>query len=443
MTAPTAITTLIEQSDAELTTTITDAHRQLTRHKARFIIALTEFNDRELADAHGAPNTAAWLQRTHSIARRTAYEYLRTGRGLRKFPRLAQEFLAATFSYSVVRLLLRHMTPDNEEELIGLARAHPITELAQLLAGRDQPDSRPTANRISVVTDPETGEVRIWGRLDPERGAEFLAALKISELAHLIDIDEVAEDELADPAAVEKLVEQARTPEEEKPRKTRFGAPLSTTLFTAFMGLVHMVRSHPLSRVRAPGAEVNVLYTQDHRAFLPGHHGGQTGELMRSVLNGSVRWHLLSREGLALKVSRSTRLASRAQEKALLTAWGHQCAAPGCDHTRFLEFHHIVPWAEGGVTELANLLPLCSGCHGLIAAGTMTVHIDADPDLIRFRFPDGECFTSERRRPAVTDEAMGRWGDRYFDGPVPDGDEHLLQVWDHPDSFDEPREGKV
>lgn len=433
------IATLTDQSDTDLTADITEAHRQLTRHKARFIVTLAEFHARELASAHGAPNTAVWLQRTHGIARRTAYEYLGVGARLKKFPLLTQAFLDATLSYSLVRLLLRYMTPDNEEELLELARTHPFAELVLLLAGRDQPDARPTTNRISVVTDPDTGEVRIWGRLDPERGAEFMAALKISELANLIDIDGVDEEVLEDPAAVEKLVEEARAPE--KPaRPSRFGPPPAATVFTAFMGLIHMVRSHPLSRVRAPGAEVNVLFTQDNRAFLPGHHGGRTGQLMRSVLNGSVRYHLLSRSGLSLKVTRATRLASQAQMKALLNAWGFQCAGPGCDHTRFLEFHHIVPWAEGGTTELANLIPLCSGCHALVSAGTMTVHIDSDPGLIRFRFPDGESYTSENRQPAVTDEAMGQWRDRYFDGPVPRGDEDLLQVWEHEDSFDEPPE---
>ncbi|QGU04065.1 HNH endonuclease signature motif containing protein [Corynebacterium comes] len=445
-----ALNTLTDQSDTDLTATITDAHRQLTHHKARFILALTEFHDRELARAHGAPTTAAWLQLTHGVARRTAYEYLGVGARLKNFPLLAQTFLAAAFSYSIVRLLLRYMTPENQEELIELARTHPFAELVLLLAGRDQPDSRPTANRISVVTDPETGEVRIWGRLDPERGAEFMAALKISELANLIDIDGVDEEVLEDPAAVEKLIERARTPEDEKseetdrePRTSRFGGPLAPTLFTAFMGLIHMVRSHPLSRVRAPGAEVNVLFTQDNRAFIPGHHGGQTGQLMRTILNGSVRYHLLSRSGLTLKVTRATRLASEAQVKALLNVWRFQCAGPGCDHTRFLEFHHIVPWAEGGATELANLIPLCSGCHALVSAGIMTVHIDSDPRFLRFRLPGGASYTSENRGPAVTDQAMGQWGDRYFDGPVPRGDEHRLQVWEHPDSFDEPLEGEA
>lgn len=450
------LTAIIDQSDTQLTTAISDSHLQLTHHKARFILSTAEFERRDLARSHGAPNTATWLQRNFGLSRTTAYEYLGVGRKLHKFPQLADAFLDASFSYSVVRLLLRYMTDDNVEELIALARQHPLAELILVLAGRDQPDSKPTLNKISVVTDPETGEVRIWGRLDPERGAEFKAALKISELANLVDLDSVDQEVLEDPEAVEKLIDEARDEStgdtdhtareaepEAPPTRTRFGTGLSVTVFTAFMGLVNMARSHPLSRVRAPGAEVNVLFTPDHRAFLPGHHGGQTGQLIRHVLNGSVRFHLLDRAGLTLKVTRSTRLASEAQIKALLTAWGYQCAGPGCSHTQFLEFHHIVDWRYGGATELPNLIPLCSGCHALVSAGIMTIVPEQDPRFLRFRLPGGESYTSENRGLAVTDASLGAWGDKYFSGPVPKGDEDLLQVWEHPDSFADPGESEA
>ncbi|MDO5512628.1 HNH endonuclease signature motif containing protein [Corynebacterium sp.] len=438
---------ITDRTDTDLAADISDSHVQLTHHKARFILSAAEFDRRELARAHGAPNTATWLQRTFGLSRATAYEYLGVGRKLQDYPQLAQEFLNSSFSYSVVRLLLRYLTEDNVEELIDLARRHPLAELVALLAGRDQPDARPTLNKISVVVDQETGDVRIWGRLDPERGAEFLAALKISELANLIDLDNVEQKVLDDPEAVERLIDDARSasqPAESKEEpegpasRSRFGTGLSVTVFTAFMGLINMARCHPVSRLRAPGAEVNVLYTQDGRAYLPGHHGGQTGQLLRHLVNGSVRFHLLNRRGLTLKVTRSTRLASPAQVKALLTAWGFQCAGPGCSHTRFLEFHHILDWQYGGATELPNLLPLCAGCHALVSAGIMTIVVDTDPAFLRFRFPGGESYTSENRGLAMTDASLGAWGDKYFSGPVPKGDEHLLQVWEHEDSFADP-----
>ncbi|MDO5669608.1 MAG: HNH endonuclease signature motif containing protein [Corynebacterium sp.] len=434
---------MTDLTDTALAADINQSHLSLTHFKARFILAVTEFDERDLARDHGAPSTVVWMQRKFGLKRSTGFEYLGVGRKLRKFPRLAQAFLDAEFSYSIVRLLLRYLTEDNEEELLELAAGHTYAELAAKLAGRDQPDAKPRLNKISVVTDPETGEVRIWGVLDAQRGAELKAALKISELANLIDIDNVDEEVLNDPAAVEKLIDDARTPQDpetpapaqKRPNRTRFGTHLSVTVFTAFMGLVHMVRSHPIRRVRAPGAEVNVLFTQDDRAYIPGHHGGLPGQLMRQVLNGAVRYHLLDSRGLTLKVTRAARLATEAQIKALLAVWEYRCAGPGCDHSSFLEFHHIQDYAKGGLTALSNLIPLCSGCHALVSAGLMTIFVDTDPVFLRFRLPGGESYTSENRSLVMKDVALGEWADKYLNGPVPHGDEDQLQVWEHEDSF--------
>lgn len=38
---------------------------------------------------------------------------------------------------------------------------------------------------------------------------------------------------------------------------------------------------------------------------------------------------------------------------------GYQCQFPGCTHTRWLQVHHIIPWSQGGTTDLDNLILLC------------------------------------------------------------------------------------
>ena len=43
----------------------------------------------------------------------------------------------------------------------------------------------------------------------------------------------------------------------------------------------------------------------------------------------------------------------------------HRCQAPGCDHVKFLEVHHVVPRARGGQNGPENLITLCSACHRL------------------------------------------------------------------------------
>jgi hypothetical protein len=67
-----------------------------------------------------------------------------------------------------------------------------------------------------------------------------------------------------------------------------------------------------------------------------------------------------------LDLGRTTRLANRAQRRAL-RALHRSCAIPGCD-VRFdhCTIHHITWWRHGGRTDLANLLPICNRHHHLV-----------------------------------------------------------------------------
>ena len=61
-----------------------------------------------------------------------------------------------------------------------------------------------------------------------------------------------------------------------------------------------------------------------------------------------------------LELGRTTRLASRAQRRALRALYS-TCAIPGCP-VRFdrCKLHHVVWWRHGGRTDLENLLPVCA-----------------------------------------------------------------------------------
>ena len=408
-------------TDRQLTTTLTHAHRSLTRHKAAFILHLAEFDDRGLARAHGATTTADWAVRTHDLSRRTAYEYLQVGRALRPFVLFTEAFAVGDLSYSKIRLLLQYATLDNESALLELALAHAITELESLLAGHDRVGGRrrKAGNRLSVTVEPDTGRLNFWGSLDPERGAEFLAALKAAELS---------------PSGA------APEPEEgPDSSNTRFGAPVAATRIGAFITMFHITRTNATEAARtAPGAQVNIVIGPDDRAFLPTQPGAESGELLRSILNGFFSVQIRDARGRVLNLSRTSRLANAAQVKVLLTRWHFRCATPGCTCTRWLEFHHIHAWASGGATDLDNLIPLCPTHHAMISNGELAIVVDQrDPSLLRFRFPGGESYTSEDNRPPVLDRAMGQHADSYSHGPVPKGDEKLLDVWDHQDTFDD------
>jgi hypothetical protein len=94
-----------------------------------------------------------------------------------------------------------------------------------------------------------------------------------------------------------------------------------------------------------------------------------------------------------LNLGRTTRLANRAQRRALRGLYRH-CAIPGCTvaYDR-CKLHHIVWWRNEGRTDLDNLLPVCSVHHASIHNDDW--HIELGPNReLTLRLPDGSIRTT-------------------------------------------------
>jgi hypothetical protein len=89
-----------------------------------------------------------------------------------------------------------------------------------------------------------------------------------------------------------------------------------------------------------------------------------------------------------LNLGRSTRLANRAQRRALRGLYA-TCAIPGCGvHYDHCKLHHVIWWRHGGGTDLDNLLPVCSRHHHKIHDFGWEVTLGPNRELT-LRFPDG------------------------------------------------------
>jgi 5-methylcytosine-specific restriction endonuclease McrA len=62
---------------------------------------------------------------------------------------------------------------------------------------------------------------------------------------------------------------------------------------------------------------------------------------------------------------RNTSTIPPATRRKVLARDRHRCQAPGCEHTKFLEVHHVESRADGGGNKPENLITLCSACHRL------------------------------------------------------------------------------
>ncbi len=91
--------------------------------------------------------------------------------------------------------------------------------------------------------------------------------------------------------------------------------------------------------------------------------------------------------GRALAVGRSYRTATDAQRAALRVMYD-TCAL--CDvRFDYCEIHHIIEWENGGLTNLDNLIPLCSVHHHKVHDTGWTISMDNDRTVTERR-PNGE-----------------------------------------------------
>ena len=89
-----------------------------------------------------------------------------------------------------------------------------------------------------------------------------------------------------------------------------------------------------------------------------------------------------------LNLGRSTRLANRAQRRALRALY-RCCAIPGCT-TAYdrCKLHHLIWWRHGGRTDIDNLLPVCAVHHAKIHNDGWVVELGPNRELT-LTLPDG------------------------------------------------------
>ena len=115
--------------------------------------------------------------------------------------------------------------------------------------------------------------------------------------------------------------------------------------------------------------------------------------IRRLVCGGNISPVYVDADGNPFDFGRTIRHANRAQRRALRALY-RTCAFAGCD-TGFdrCEIHHIVPWEQGGSTDLVNLLPLCSHHHHVVHEHGWSLELAPDRSLT-IRQPDGQIFAT-------------------------------------------------
>ena len=212
----------------------------------------------------------------------------------------------------------------------------------------------------------------IRGRLDPEEGAAVVAALTRGKEA-------LEPGELEDPGAPA-------------------GARAKVTTADAFMLMVETMLANDTQSSIARHERTLVMLHAD-ATVTEGHlHDGPaiSTETLRRLACDAPACVLLRNGTERLDLGRTTRLPTRAQRRALMARDGG-CRFPACTERRFVDAHHVQHWADGGATDLDNLVLLCWWHHHAMHEGGWSMAFDGG--AISVWRPDGTLVETEALMP--------------------------------------------
>jgi hypothetical protein len=342
----------------------------------QLLVMIREFDARE-GWCRGFRSCAHWLNWRTGLAFGAAREKVRVARALATLPAIARAMERGELSFSKVRALTRVATPATEEELLIFAKAGTAAHVETLvrswrrvdrLAEMEHEQRRFASRYLRMHTD-EDGMVIVQARLAPEIGSVFTKALAAacdrlrdtSDRA-MTDSDEVTADQRrAD--ALGLVAESA----------------LAAGLDPGTRGDRYQVVLHVDAEALARDAYEGTLNLEPG-----GHVSAETSR--RLACDGALVVMRHDAYGRTLDVGRRKRTVSPALRRALAHR-DRGCRFPGCG-LRLCDAHHVEHWADGGATNLDNLVLLCKRHHRAVHEEGFRIELLCDGQA-RFLRPDG------------------------------------------------------
>ena len=328
----------------------------------------------------GAASVAQWLVAACQVGHRTAAEWARVADAIVDLPAVGEAFGCGRLSYDHVRALTRFATVETDgtlaEEALGLSVAQ-LQRMARRSRSVSVEEAGAAADRRFVRWRwNHTGTVlRLNGELPAADGAVGVEGLE--RLANAIDRDPVSG--LFDPWE------------------------------NRCAGALTQMASQSLGADADPDRATVVVHV-DADVLTSGTGPVESGDAALSVesarrLSCDARIQLVfdGRDGAPVGIVRATRKIPPWLVRQL-----HRrdagCVFPGCERTRWVHGHHIRHWAQGGSTDLDNLVTLCGFHHKLVHEHGWA--IDWSHDRWLFQRPGGRTF--EPRRQALRANVWNR-----------------------------------
>jgi len=391
----------------ELGERIAQLSAQIQAATYRLLVMIRGFDERHGWNCgfgeHGFRSCAHWLNWRTGLDMGAAREKVRVAQALGELPRISEAMRRGELSYSKARALTRVATAENEVELLVFARAGTSAHVEKLVRAwrrvdriedLEQENLRRASRYLQTYTD-EDGMIVLRARLEPEVGAALLTALDAA--SGVLSNQERNQMNASEGMDGDKVAAEAR----DQRRADALG-------LVAEAALAHGVETSPRGERYQVVVHVDAEVLEEQVPESPREPGisileggpDVSAETSRRIACDSAKVVMThDSAGYTLDVGRRTRTVSTALRRAL-THRDEGCQFPGCD-LKHCDAHHLKHWANGGETNLENLLLLCRRHHRAVHEGGFRVERSSDGEPCFFR-PDGREMPAAP--PALTSE---------------------------------------
>ena len=291
---------------------------------AALVAALAELDVRRLYLGAGCASLFVYCTRVLHLSESAAYSRIETARAARRFPTILERLADGRMTLSSVRLLARVLTGDNHQRLLDAASFKSKREVEDLVAAAcPQPAAVTIVRKLPVLVAP------------PPTNAPP-APITEPQTASPMTFDAPP---LAPVPATRRPVVQALAPDFYK---------LQVTLSSE--GRQRLRRAQDLLRHVVPNGDVAAIVERALAVLV--------ADLEKKKCAASAR------PRAARAAGPHGRHIPAAVKRAVWTRDGGQCAFQGttgrCTERGFLEYHHVVPFADEGATTVENLQLRCA-----------------------------------------------------------------------------------
>ncbi|WP_460847638.1 HNH endonuclease signature motif containing protein [Nocardioides ultimimeridianus] len=339
---------------ADLLTELARVKAQLAELELRVLAVAAD-----VAEEHGSRDAGCWLAHTTRITASAGRAQLRLAEALEAHPLTAAAMREGSVNEAQAHVIIRavdKLSDAVDETVRAQAEAH----LIELAAIYDPKDLQVLGTKILEVVAPDIAEAELGKALErEEQAARDEVAIRILKRGNgitrwICDLPD---------AVSERVLTYLEA--EDSPRVTQ---TRSRNRGEAFCRLLELLDPKRLPDHGGDATTIMVTISLDQLAedlgsAMLGEIPISAGEARRLACKAKIIPVVLGGKSEPLDLGRARRLFQPPQRKAMRLR-DKRCRAEGCSiPAAWCEAHHLKPWSEGGRTDLADGVLLCSHHH--------------------------------------------------------------------------------